>query len=308
MRIDDVRKVLIVGAGTMGREIGLQCAVHGFEVTLYDTSEEALAGARREQEAILGHLEAEGRLTEAVAEETLERITATTDAASAAAEADLLNESVPERPELKREVLARFHELCPSRTIFTTNTSTFVPSMFAEDCGRPAQFASLHFHHPVWIANVTDVMPHPGTDPDVVDLLESFARRIGQIPIVCRKENNGYVFNAMLLSVLGSALTLVANGVALPEEVDRAWMGVMKTPIGPLGIIDSIGIDTAYDVVSYWAEADEDPQMEENAALLKTFFDTGRLGVKTGEGFYTYPDPAYQQGDFLAPGSPDETG
>jgi 3-hydroxybutyryl-CoA dehydrogenase len=290
----------------MGREIGLQCAIHGFEVMLYDTSEEALAEARREQEAILGHLVAEGRLTEAAAAATLERISATENAESAAAEADLLSESVPERPELKREVLARFHELCPPRTVFTTNTSTFVPSMFAEDCGRPAQFASLHFHHPVWIANVADVMPHPGTDPEVVELLESFAWRIGQIPIVCRKENNGYVFNAMLLSLLGSALTLVASEVAPPEDVDRAWMGVMKTPIGPLGIIDSIGIDTAYDVVSYWAEAEEDPQMEENAALLRSFVDTGRLGLKTGEGFYTYPDPAYQQTDFVNPGSKDE--
>lgn len=305
MKIGDVRRVLVVGAGTMGREIGLQCAMHGYDVALYDTHEDVLAGARNQQEAVLTDFVAEGRLSEPLKEATLARITATTDPEEAATEADVLSESVPEQPALKREVFAHFNSLCPPRTIFTTNTSSFVPSMFAEASGRPAQFAALHFHHVVWVSNVVDVMPHSGTAPKTIDLLEAFARRIGQIPIVCQKENHGYVFNAMLNALNRAALTLVANGVASVQDVDRAWMGVMKMPIGPFGILDGVGIDTAYDITRYWADALGDPQLQRNAELLKSYVDQGRLGTKTGEGFYRYPDPAYQQSDFLSPGAPE---
>lgn len=301
MRIEDVRRILVVGAGTMGREIGLQCAMHGYDVALYDPDEDALAGAREQHEAILNDFVAEGRLSTPLKEATLARITATMDPEAAAMEVDLLSESVPEQPALKRKVFAQFDSLYRPRTIFTTNTSSFVPSMFVEASGRPTQFAALHFHHVVWVSNVVDVMPHPGTAPETVALLEAFARRIGQIPIVCQKESHGYVFNAMLNALNGAALTLVANEVASVEDVDRAWMGVMKMPVGPLGILDGVGLDTAYDITSYWAEALGDPQLKKNAHLLKSYVDEGRLGTKTGEGFYSYPDPAYQQPDFLTP-------
>jgi 3-hydroxybutyryl-CoA dehydrogenase len=306
MKIEDVRRVLVVGAGTMGQEIGLQCAMHGYDVALYDVSEDALAGARERHRAVLTNFVAEGRLSEPLKEATLARITGTTDPEEAAAGADLLSESVPEQPARKREVFAQFNRLCPSRTVFTTNTSSFVPSMFAEASGRPTQFAALHFHHVVWVSNVADVMPHPGTAPETVALLEAFARRIGQIPIVCQKESHGYVFNAMLNALNGAALTLVANGVASVRDVDRAWMGVMKMPIGPLGILDGVGLDTAYDITKYWADALGDPQLKKNAELLESYVDEGRLGTKTGEGFYRYPDPAYQQPDFLNPEAPEE--
>jgi 3-hydroxybutyryl-CoA dehydrogenase len=305
MNIEDVRRVLVVGAGTMGREIGLQCAMHGYDVVLYDASQEALAAAKARQRAILADFVGQGRLTEEQQEEILARIAATADPEKAAAEADLLSESVPEQPALKRQVFAQFNQLCPPRTIFTTNTSSFVPSMFAEATGRPAQFAALHFHHVVWVSNVVDVMPHPETAPETIGLLEAFARRIGQIPIVCQKESHGYVFNAMLNALNRAALTLVANGVASVEDVDRAWMGVMKMPIGPLGILDSVGLDTAYDITQYWAETLSDPQLQRNAELLKSYVDEGRLGTKSGEGFYSYPDPAYQRPGFLTGDEPE---
>jgi 3-hydroxybutyryl-CoA dehydrogenase len=305
VKIEDLRRVLVVGAGTMGQEIGLQCAMRGYDVTLYDATEEALEGARSRHRAVLRDFVDNGRLSESFEEATLARITATTDPEAAAAEADLLSESVPEQPALKREVFAEFNRLCPPRTIFTTNTSSFVPSMFAEATGRPAQFAALHFHHVVWVSNVVDVMPHPGTAPETMELLEAFARRIGQIPIVCHKESHGYVFNAMLNALNRAALTLVANGVASFQDVDRAWMGVMKMPMGPFGILDGVGLDTAYDITKYWAGTLGDPQLEKNAELLKSYIVEGRLGTKSGAGFYNYPEPAYQQADFLTPEEPE---
>lgn len=299
MKAEDIRRVLIVGSGTMGLEIGLQCAMHGCEVVLYDAAPGALESAVARQKAILERIVSEGHMTQEQAEATMARISTSYDPKKAAAGVDLLSESVPEDPELKGRVHAQFNELCPSRTIFTTNSSSLIPSMFAQATGRPAQFAAFHFHHEVWISNVVDVMPHPGTSPEVVDLLVAFARRIGQIPIFCKKENYGYVFNAMFNDLNTAAVSLAANGIASIEDVDRAWMGVMKMPLGPFGWLDSIGLDTVWHIVTYWAEALNNEQLRKNAAFFKEYIDKGYLGTKSGRGFYTYPDPAYSRPGFL---------
>ncbi len=283
----------------MGQQIGLQCAMYGYDVVLYDIAPDMLETATARQKAILAGFAAEGHMTQEQAEATLARITTTSDPKEAASEADLLSESVPENPELKGKVFTQFNELCPPRTIFTTNTSTLIPSMFAEATGRPAQFAALHFHLDVWVSNVVDIMPHAGTSEETVELLYAFAKRIGQIPIICKKENYGYVFNAMLNALNGAALTLAANGIAAVRDIDRAWIGIMKMPIGPLGILDRVGLDTAWEITEYWAKVLGDQQLQKNADYLKEYVDKGYVGVKSGRGFYTYPDPAYQQPGFL---------
>jgi 3-hydroxybutyryl-CoA dehydrogenase len=299
MHIEDVHRVLVIGSGTMGLQIGLQAATHGYDVVIHETD----AAAR---EAAPGRLRMYGEeqvATRAISagelERSLRRVTVTGDQAAAAANTDLLIECVPEDPELKGRVLAQFNRLCPSRTVFATNTSTLLPSMFAESTGRPDRFAALHFHIPVWSANVADVMPHPGTSEEVTTLLVDFARRLGQIPIRMRRESVGYVFNAVYTAMNRAAITLVANDVASVEDVDRAWMAIMKMPIGPFGMLDDVGIDTAWHITDYWAEVLGDAQLRANAALLRSYVDRGCVGIKSGEGFYRYPDPAYANPGFL---------
>jgi 3-hydroxybutyryl-CoA dehydrogenase len=299
VKIEDIKRVLIVGAGTMGQEIGLQCAMHGYDVVIYDIAPDALESATARQKAILERLVAGGHLSQEQAKATLARIATTTDPGRAAAGADLLSESVPENPELKAKVFAQFNALCPAHTIFTTNTSSLVPSMFAEATGRPAQFAAFHFHHEVWVSNVVDIMPHPGTSEETVELLYAFAKRIGQIPILLKKENHGYVFNAMFNELNTAAVSLAANGIASIEDVDRAWMGVMKMPLGPFGWLDGIGLDTCCEIVEYWAKTLGDEQLQKNADFFKKYVSKGYLGVKSGRGFYTYPNPAYAQPGFI---------
>jgi len=294
-----IKHVLVVGAGTMGQQIGLQCAMHGFDVTLYDVDPDALQTALLAVDAYAAGLREAGQLSAEQAEAALARITAATDPAQAAAQADLVSESVPEDPQLKGKVFAQFNALCPPHTIFTTNTSSLVPSMIAEATGRPGQFAALHFHQPVWTANLVDVMPHPGTSAETLAQVEAFARQIGQIPIVLNKENYGYVFNAMYNALNREAITLAANGVASVEDIDRAWMVVMKAPAGPMGMLDIVGLETAWHITDYWANLLDDPQLKKNAAFLKEYVDKGWLGVKTGRGFYSYPDPAFAQPGFL---------
>ena len=299
MRIEDVHHVLVIGSGTMGLQIGLQAATHGYDVVVDETDPVAREAAPRRLRGYAEEQMAAGLLDTGEMGRSLARVTVTGDPTDASADTDLLIECVPEDPELKGRVLGQFNALCPPRTVFATNTSTLLPSMFAEATGRPDRFAALHFHIPVWSANVADVMPHPGTSEETTELLVDFARRIGQIPIRMRRESMGYVFNAIYTAMNGAAITLVANDVASVEDVDRAWMGIMKTPFGPFGALDDVGIDTAWHITEYWAGVTGDAQLRANADWLRGYVDSGRTGVKAGEGFYRYPDPAYAAPDFV---------
>jgi 3-hydroxybutyryl-CoA dehydrogenase len=296
MNANEIKTVLVMGAGTMGGQIALQCAMHGLDVVLYDVSAGALETGMERVRGYVAYLAGQGRTDAAV----LGRIRTMTDLAAAAALADLVSESVPEDPALKGRVFAELNALCPPHTIFTTNTSTLLPSMFAAASGRPERLIALHFHLPVWDANIADVMPHAGTAPDVIETVTGFARRIGQIPIISAKEQPGYVFNTMLNALLGSALGLAAGDVASVSDVDRAWMGIMHTPIGPFGIMDDIGLDTVWKITDFWAGVTGDSSQRANADFVRQYLDRGRLGQKSGAGFYDYPDPAYQRPDFVA--------
>ena len=298
MKIEDIKRVLILGAGTMGQQIGLQCAMHGYEVVYYDISQAILDNAIRRVAKLASWYASTGRLTDEQLRQTLARITSTTDPAKAAHDVDFVNESVPEDPDLKGKVFAQFNKLCPERTIFTTNTSYLVPSMFAEASGRPEKLAALHFHD-LRASNVVDVMPHPGTAPEVTSLVQDFAKSIGQIVIMLHMENYGYVFNTMISSLFFSAMTLASKEVSSIEDIDRAWMGITHMPMGPFGIMDQVGLSTVWTITEYWAKKAGDKQSQKNADFLKQFVDKGELGYKTNKGFYSYPNPAYQKDDFL---------
>ena len=299
MKIEDIKRVLILGAGTMGQQIGLQCAIYGYEVVYYDLTQDILDKALKRVAKLGSWYISRGHLTTESLEHALARISATSDPAKAAQDVDIISESVPEDPELKGKIFARFHKLCPERAIFTTNTSMLIPSMFAEATGRPEKLVALHFHD-LRANNIADVMPHPGTDPEVTRLVHDFAVSIGQIVILLHQENSGYVFNTMLSSLFSSALALASRNVAAIEDIDRAWMGVMHTAMGPFGIMDQIGLSTVWTITDYWAKKTGDAQAQANADFLKQYVDKGHLGYKTNQGFYSYPNPAYTQPEFLS--------
>lgn len=299
MAIEEVRRVTIVGAGTMGQQIGFQCAGHRYDVVLYDIDPAVLEAASGRIDTYAEMLQTGGVITSEVAASARARITVTADLQTAARDADLLSEAVPEDPELKGRVLAEFNAACPRRTIFMTNTSTLLASQFARVSGRGDRLLALHFHLPVWINNLADVMPHPGTAPEVTQLVLVFADRIGQVPIELRREHHGYVFNAMYSALNREAITLAQQGVASIEDIDRAWMHVTKAPVGPLGALDAIGLDTVWTITDYWARELNDEQLRANARFLRAYVDRGDVGVKSGRGFYTYPDPAYSQPGFI---------
>ena len=298
MRVEEIKKILIIGAGTMGQQIGFLCALHGFDTMIYDQSQEALDRSRARLIRFAEKFASRRRVDEGKARAALARISMSCDAGEAAEGVDFVSESVYEDVELKCRVFETFHPLCPPAAVFTTNSSSLIPSMMADATGRPDKFAAFHFHNTL-TSVVVDIMPHPGTAPETVALIEGLARRLGQTPILIKRENHGYVFNTMLMNLCDTALYLAAGGIATIEDIDRSWMGVMNTAIGPFGIMDSIGLDTTLRVNEIWASQLNDPRAISNVEFLKQYVDRGKLGTKSGEGFYQYPDPAFQRADFL---------
>jgi 3-hydroxybutyryl-CoA dehydrogenase len=298
MKAEDIKRVLIIGGGTMGSQIALQFAIHACDIVIYDIKEEALAKSLSSIRKIAASLVRQQRATPEDAEAAVRRITTTIVPEAAGVDIDLVSESTPEDPVLKGETFSLFHRLCPERTIFTTNTSTLLPSMFAEASGRPEKLLALHFHD-LRMTNVVDIMPHRGTDEEVVQLVQAFAKRVGLAPIMMKKESSGYIFNAMFGALLLAAQGLAANRVASFEDIDRAWMGVMKMPIGPFGMMDSVGLDTIWKITEYWGKRSGNEQKLQNAALLKQYVERGELGQKSGKGFYNYPHPSFIEPGFI---------
>lgn len=289
-----IKNICILGAGTLGSRVALQAAISGFNVTIYDIHQKSLDFSLSTMEKILRQLHKSGQISKDQDLEVLARIKFTLNPVEAVKDADFINESVTEEADIKKKVWKQFGELAPEKTIFTTNTSYMLASMFAEDSGRPKQFCAFHFHD-VFYSRIVDIMPHPGTDSDLIPVLEDLGRKLNQVPVILKKENPGYIFNTMLMALLGAAGKLLTGEVASIEDIDRSWMVNFHMPMGPFGILDSIGLDTAWHVTHKMP----DRASIAFAALLKTYIDQGKLGEKTGEGFYTYPHPAYREEKFI---------
>jgi 3-hydroxybutyryl-CoA dehydrogenase len=295
----DIKTVLVAGAGAMGQQIGMLFSQHGRRVVIYDLSQEILDAASGKINALLIEEVDAGRINPETRSAILARISFETDLEQAAAAADLVSESVPEDPNLKGSLFGQLHEYCPPHTLFTTNTSTLVPSQFASQTGRPEKLSALHFHYPTNSNRVVDIMPHPGTDTAVVDLLMALMKEMQMIPIYLAREKSSYVFNTLLTALNDAAVSLVGDGYASIEDVDRSWMGVMHTTVGPFGIMDAVSLATLYKINKDWAERTQHPRAIRHVAFLQPYIDAGKTGSLSGEGFYKYPNPAFAEAGFL---------
>ena len=290
----EIKNVLILGAGTLGSRIGLQAAISNYNVVVYDIHKSALQQSLKVMEKVLKYAAKMRMINEEDKPQILSRIKFTTNARDAVKDADIISESVTEEPSIKEKVWKQFGELAPGKTIFTTNTSYLLPSQFATISGRPEKFCAFHFHD-VFTARVVDVMPHTGTHPDIIPLLFNFGKKLSQVPVLVKKESPGYIFNFMLMALIGAAGRLKTRDIGSIEDIDKSWMVNFNMPMGPFGILDNIGLDTAWHVT----KDRDDGASKSFATLLKTYVDQGKLGEKSGEGFYKYPNPAYKNSDFL---------
>jgi len=296
MKAADIKKVLIIGAGTMAAHVSAQFLLFGREVVVFVRKEEKKATVLdRIRNEVMSPRIAEGFFTNEYADEVMKNISfIVAEPSLTPRDVDLVNESVYEEYDAKEEVWKSFAPYLPKHAILTTCSSSLNASRFADACGAPERFLAWHFYMPSFYRNVTDTAPLPKTDPAILDVISELAWEIHQNPCILNKETPGYLANNMLYSFVDMGLTLYRTGAAPFEDIDRSWMGVRQEQSGPFGILDAAGIDTMYAILKQWART-----TPENLPILEEKIVKGEIGEKVGKGFYDYPNPAYKDPDFL---------
>ncbi|WP_328886425.1 3-hydroxyacyl-CoA dehydrogenase family protein [Streptomyces sp. NBC_00316] len=272
------RPVAVIGAGTLGRRIALMFATRGGLVRVYDPDEraglDACAYVRAELPKVVGRIDggAAGH------------VAGTVDLAEAVAGAWLVVEAVPERLALKQRVFADLDQHAAPDAILASNSSSYPTARFADRVAQPQRLVNMHFYMPPDQAAV-DLMSSGSTDRGVMELLLRELPRFGLFPFEARRESTGFVFNRIWAAVKREALAVVAEGVSTPEDVDGMWRINTGLSGGPFRMMDKVGLDVVLDIESHYAA--QRPGLPEGPReLLQRYVDAGRLGVKTGAGFY----------------------
>ena len=280
---EDIRRrpVAVIGAGTLGRRIALMFASRGGEARIHDPNADQ---ARAAVDYVTGALpDLIARRGSGAAG------TATTyDSPSSALDgAWLVVEAVPERLDIKIPLWGEIDAAAPSDTIFVTNSSSYASRLMAENIRDKSRFCNLHFYMPP-SANAADVMSDGETAREVIDTLLAVLPEFDVHPFEARRESTGFIFNRVWAAIKRESLAVVAEGVARPEDVDGMFRLNWHMPAGPFQMMDSVGLDVVLDIEDHYAA--ENPHLPEGPRrLLHEYVDAGKLGVKTGEGFYSYP-------------------
>ncbi len=278
----------MVGLGTMGAGIAEVMARAGLSVTAVEVSDDALARGRGHVEQSTGKAVARGKLDADEREAILGRIrfsTALEDLASA----ELVVEAVPERMELKTELFAKLDEICPPDTILATNTSSLSVTELSVATGRPSKVIGMHFFNPAPVMKLVEVVRTVVTEQPVVEDVEALAARLGKVDVTIG-DKAGFIANALLFGYLNHAVAMYENRYASREDIDAAMRLGCGLPMGPLSLMDLIGIDTAYEILDTMYKQSRD-RLHAPSPLIKQMATAGLLGRKSGRGFYTYAAP-----------------
>ncbi|MGH7904452.1 MAG: 3-hydroxyacyl-CoA dehydrogenase family protein [Candidatus Dormibacteraceae bacterium] len=285
-----IRKVAVVGAGTMGSQIALQTALSGrHEVHLADLDRGQLEKARTQNERLVARAVEKGRIAAEVGSSALAGLALGDDIAAAAAGADLAIEAVFEDLEAKREVFEILDRAAPAHAVLASNSSTIAISRLADVTGRPERCCNMHFFHPVTVMKLCEVVRGPQTSDETVAAAMEFVRSIDRVPVLVRKEIHGFIVNRILFAASEEAMHLLEGGYASAEDIDTAVKKGLNWPMGPFELLDFSGLDIFYGALLDRHRLGAGP---EPSRVLKEKIDAGHLGRKTGRGFHEYPDQA----------------
>ena len=282
-----IEQVAVVGAGTMGHGIAQVAAQAGYAVRLSDTLPGAAAkGLERIRQNLDGAVE-RGKATAAERDAALLRIAVSDDAADAARGADLVVEAIPEDLDLKRGLFALLDAAAPAGALLATNTSSLSVAAIAAATARPERVLGMHFFNPVHLMNLVEVVTHPGTAPDATAGAVAVARRLGKEPIVV-KDSPGFASSRLGVALGLEAMRMLEDGVASAEDIDRAMTLGYNHPVGPLRLTDMVGLDVRLAIARYLHRTLGDARFAP-PAILERLVGEGKLGKKTGQGFFTWP-------------------
>lgn len=290
----EIKQVGIVGAGAMGSQIAMVCALSGYPVLLQDISEESLQKAEQFLREQMETRVKKGKFTAEQVESAFVNLAFTTILEDLK-NTDLVIEAIIEKLEAKQALFSQLDRILPEHTILATNSSTIVSSKLASSVRRTNQMCNIHFFNPVLVMDLVEVVKGPHTSDETAEKSMAFIQSIGKTPVLLKKEISGFVANRILAKLMDEAVYLYENGYATHEEIDLIVTKALNHPIGPFALMDLTGIDVNYFVrMQRYAESGD--EKDKPAGIVAEKVAKGELGKKTGKGFYQYDEKGRRVG------------
>ncbi|WP_407405132.1 3-hydroxybutyryl-CoA dehydrogenase [Chryseobacterium sp.] len=283
-----MKNIVVIGAGTMGNGIAHTFAQSGFSVNLVDVSQEALDKGIKTITTNLDRIIAKGNLTEEQKEGTLSNITTFTTLKDAVSDAHLIVEAATENLELKLKIFGQMDEFAPENCILSTNTSSISITKIAAATKRADKVIGMHFMNPVPIMKLVEIIKGYSTSEETFDLVYNMSQTLGKVPVEVN-DYPGFVANRILMPMINESIETLYNGVAGVEEIDTVMKLGMAHPMGPLQLADFIGLDVCLAILNVMYDGFKNPKYAPNPLLVNMVM-AGKLGVKSGEGFYDYSE------------------
>jgi len=282
-----IERILVIGAGTMGRQIAMSCALSGYHTVLQDISEQALVDARTELESWVSSRISKGKLEKSEAEAALARLSQSTNLVQSAGTADLVIEAAVERLDIKEQIFVTLGEHTPAHAILATNSSTLPSSRVAQASGRPEQVCNMHFFNPALVMKCVEVVRNEQTSDTTVEAVTEVATALGKQPVLVNKEIPGFIANRMMGAINAEALNLAERGIASIKDIDTTAKTALGHPMGPFELMDMVGLDVI-DFIAQATYAETGDEADKPHPLISQKVQAGLLGRKSGEGFYPY--------------------
>jgi len=287
MTIEDIRNICVVGAGNMGHQISLLCAIHGYRTTCTDVAPGALQKAEKFVEAYLRGRVEKGKLTAENAEAARGNISFTPDLKEAAKDADYVIEAVTEVLDVKRRLFADLDRFVPTHAILATNSSNFVSSLLADATGRPEKVINLHFFNPALVMQLVEVVRGPHVSDETSQVSMDLCARLEKVSVLIKKEVEGFLLNRIFKAITKEALWMLEMGIAAAEDIDKACVFGAGHPMGPFKLMDLVGIDLEYTASMERFRKTGNPADLPSPGVVGKYIK-GDYGQKTGRGWYDY--------------------
>ncbi|MDA4124990.1 MAG: 3-hydroxyacyl-CoA dehydrogenase family protein [Thaumarchaeota archaeon] len=287
----EVSKVAVLGAGLMGHGIAqVASQVGGYEVSMLDINQELVDRGMKMLDGSVSKFVERGKLTKEQGEALISRIHPTTDLAEAIGGSQLVIEAATEDPKLKLELYRRVSELVGPDTVVASNTSSISITLLASATRHPENVCGMHFFNPPQLMPLVEIIKGNRTSAQTLDIVKGVSVKMGKETVLCKKDSPGFIVNRILVPALNEAVFLVQEGVADPEDIDKAVKLGLNWPMGPLQLLDYVGLDTTFNITQVFMQELQDSKYRPSP-MLREMVRAGLLGRKSGKGFYEWNSP-----------------
>jgi 3-hydroxybutyryl-CoA dehydrogenase len=287
MTVNDIKRICVVGAGNMGHQISLLCAIHGYKTTCTDVVPDILKKAEKFANTYLPGRVEKGKMTKEVAEQARKNISFTLDLKEAAKDADYVIEAAVEVLDVKRKIFADLDRLAPAHAILATNSSAIVSSLIADVTKRPSKVVNLHFFNPALVMKLVEVVKGPHVSDETAQISMDLCRKLEKEPVLIKKEVEGFLLNRIFRVISREALWMLEMGIATAEDIDKACVFGAGHPMGPFRLMDLTGIDLNYIMsMERFRKTGDFADLPVPSVVEK--YIQGRYGEKAGKGWYDY--------------------